>query len=170
MPYSIIGGDGNQYGPVEVNVLVQWAREGRIVPTTGIVDHDHGRNFLAKDLAELAPIFAPPPPHSGRMTAARQPLPVPHYTYVPGMRVDAYGRPLKNRWVAGLLAIFFGIFGVHRFYLGYSGIGTVQLLMCLLSPFTCFISLAVVIIWSFIDGIICFAGGMTDSYGNPLIT
>ena len=169
MPYSIIGGDGNQYGPVEINVLVQWAHEGRVIPTTGIVDHEHGRNFLAKDLAELAPVFAPPP-RVNSPVQQRQILPVPHYTYVPGITMDVYGRPLKNKYVAAILAFFFGVFGVHRYYLGYSGVGTIQLMLCLLSPLTCFISLAVVSIWSLVDMVLCLTGSLTDSHGNPLIS
>ncbi|MCK5926327.1 MAG: TM2 domain-containing protein, partial [Methylococcales bacterium] len=28
-------------------------------------------------------------------------------------------RPVKRRWVAGILGIFLGLFGAHRFYLGF---------------------------------------------------
>ncbi len=34
----------------------------------------------------------------------------------------------RNQWVALLLAFFFGAIGVHRIYLGYIGIGIIQLL------------------------------------------
>ena len=37
---------------------------------------------------------------------------------------------MKNKMTAGLLAIFVGYFGVHKFYLGQSGIGVVYLLFC----------------------------------------
>lgn len=37
---------------------------------------------------------------------------------------------MKNKMTAGLLAIFVGYFGAHKFYLGQSGIGVVYLLFC----------------------------------------
>ena len=74
--------------------------------------------------------------------------------------------PPKSKVVAGLLALFFGGFGVHRFYLGNVGLGVTMLLLTvlslgLLSP--------VVIIWAFIEAIMLFAGGIrTDARGVPL--
>lgn len=36
----------------------------------------------------------------------------------------------RNKWVAALLAFFFGWFGAHKFYLGQVGMGIVYLLFC----------------------------------------
>ena len=36
----------------------------------------------------------------------------------------------KNRIAAGLLAIFLGDFGIHKFYLGQVGMGILYLLFC----------------------------------------
>lgn len=36
----------------------------------------------------------------------------------------------KNKIVAGLLALFLGGFGIHKFYLGRVGLGIVYLLFC----------------------------------------
>jgi len=71
----------------------------------------------------------------------------------------------RNRWIAGSLGILLGYFGVHRFYLGFVGMGLVQLLLTvcsfgLLSP--------IVAVWAIIEGILCFAGGMRDADGLPL--
>ncbi len=38
--------------------------------------------------------------------------------------------PIKNKIVAGLLALFFGGIGIHEFYLGRSGKGVMMLLFC----------------------------------------
>jgi len=38
--------------------------------------------------------------------------------------------PIKNKTVAGLLGIFLGGFGVHKFYLGKIGSGILYLLFC----------------------------------------
>lgn len=70
--------------------------------------------------------------------------------------------PPKSRVAAGLLQIFFGGFGIGRFYLGYGGIGVAQLLVTLI---TC----GVGAIWGLIDGIIILCGGVkTDAQGVPL--
>ncbi len=37
---------------------------------------------------------------------------------------------MKNKMTAGLLALFLGGLGVHKFYLGENGIGVVYLLFC----------------------------------------
>ena len=77
--------------------------------------------------------------------------------------VDTYSS--RNRWVAGALAILLGMFGVHRFYLGFKGIGTIQLLLTVGS--LGFLAL-IVGIWAFIEGILCFVGAMRDADGLPL--
>jgi len=61
------------------------------------------------------------------------------------------GYTQKSKMVAGLLGIFLGGLGVGRFYLGYSKIGILQLLV---SVFTCGIGA----IWGFIDGIMILTG------------
>ena len=56
----------------------------------------------------------------------------------------------KSKMAAGLLGIFLGAFGVHNFYLGYTGKAIAQLLISVLSCFT----LAVVSeVWGLIEGI-----------------
>ncbi len=72
----------------------------------------------------------------------------------------------KSKVVAGLLAIFVGMFGVHNFYLGYTGKGIAQLLLTLLS---CFVLSFVSGIWSFIEGILILTGEIKkDAYGVDL--
>jgi TM2 domain-containing membrane protein YozV len=38
--------------------------------------------------------------------------------------------PIKSKTTAGLLAIFLGIFGIHKFYLGQTGKGILYLVFC----------------------------------------
>ena len=77
--------------------------------------------------------------------------------------VDAYGRPLsdKSKLTAGLLQIFLGGFGVGRFYLGYTNIGVLQLVV---SVVTCGIGS----IWGLIDGIMILIGNVPDPQGRML--
>lgn len=41
---------------------------------------------------------------------------------------SAIDKPLKNKWVAFCLCLFFGFFGVHNFYAGKMGMGVLYLL------------------------------------------
>lgn len=72
----------------------------------------------------------------------------------------------KNKVIAGLLAIFLGYFGIHNFYLGYTGKAIAQLLLTILSCGTlCIVSE----IWAFVEAILIFAGKIaTDANGVPL--
>lgn len=69
----------------------------------------------------------------------------------------------KSKVLAGLLGIFFGGLGVHRFYLGYTGIGVLQLILT-------FATCGVASIWGFIEGILILCDSVitTDHDGNPL--
>ncbi len=69
---------------------------------------------------------------------------------------------LKSKLAAGLLGIFLGGFGVPRFYLGYTGLGVVQIIVTLV---TCGIGA----IWGFIEGILVLTGSINkDAQGRPL--
>ncbi len=58
---------------------------------------------------------------------------------------------------AMLLCLFFGVFGVHRFYVGKIGTGLLQL-----------VTLGGLGIWTLIDFILIISGVSTDKEGNKL--
>jgi TM2 domain-containing membrane protein YozV len=99
---------------------------------------------------QLAPLSTPP-------MVAQGPLPPP-----------------KSAVAAGLLQIFLGTFGAGRFYIGSTGVAIAQLVLGLMGLFFtlfCFIGMVILIplwIWTLIDGIMMFAGAVTDSYGRKL--
>ena len=69
---------------------------------------------------------------------------------------------LKSRLAAGLLGIFVGGFGVHRFYLGYVGTGLIQILVTL-------VTFGIGYVWGIIEGILILAGSFNrDARGRPL--
>lgn len=85
----------------------------------------------------------------------------------------------KSKIAAGLLGIFLGGFGVHNFYLGYTGKAIAQVLMgslgILLTLFSCgflFIFIFAAIgssIWGLIEGIMILCGSIkVDGKGIPL--
>ena len=75
----------------------------------------------------------------------------------------AAASPYKSKIAAGLLGIFLGVFGVHRFYLGYTTLGIIQLV---LGVVTCGIVSG---IWGLVEGILILTGSINkDAKGNPL--
>jgi len=76
----------------------------------------------------------------------------------------------RSRLVAGLLGVFFGYLGAHRFYLGYTEIGLLQLALFLgLSFLTCGFATPFVVLWGLIEGVVILAGGFDrDARGRAL--
>jgi TM2 domain-containing membrane protein YozV len=70
---------------------------------------------------------------------------------------QASSRSLKRILPAAILCFFFGVFGVHRFYVGKVGTGILQLFT--LGGFG---------IWAFIDFIMIVVGSFRDSDGNQI--
>ena len=82
--------------------------------------------------------------------------------------IDELNIKIKNKLLAGLLALFLGGMGIHRFYLGYIKIGIVQLSLWVLGYFTGDITWVIVQIWALIESILIFLGKIKDSEGNDL--
>lgn len=72
----------------------------------------------------------------------------------------------KSKIAAGLLGILLGCFGVHNFYLGFTGKAVAQLLITLL---TCGVGAAISSVWGLIEGIMILTGSIDkDAKGIPL--
>lgn len=114
-----------------------------------------------------SPQSPPPPPGAGSPPQGPPPpgpgYPPPAPGYVGAPPYPGYDPLAKSRLVAGLLGIFLGGLGVHRFYLGYTGIGVTQIIVTIV---TCGIGS----IWGLIEGIMILAnsGITTDAQGRPL--
>ena len=117
-----------------------------------------------------------PPSPSGESTGNAQPPggypQPPAYQQPPGYPQPYPGQGMpasvdpqaKSKIVAGLLGIFVGGFGVHRFYLGFTKIGVIQIIVTIL---TCGIGS----LWGFVEGILYLIGTgnyTTDATGRPL--
>lgn len=63
----------------------------------------------------------------------------------------------KSRAAVVLLAFFFGCLGVHRFYVGKTGTGLIQLF-----------TLGLFGIWALIDLIMAICGSFTDAEGQKI--
>jgi TM2 domain-containing membrane protein YozV len=84
------------------------------------------------------------------------------------------GYQQKSKIVAGLLGIFLGAYGVHNFYLGFTGKAVTQLLLSIIGYITVWffigiIPLMIASIWGLVEGImiLCTANGV-DAHGVPL--
>lgn len=191
--YFVIGEDGSRYGPADIDTLVEWTRQGRILDSTILIERGTERELLARSITAIAaelhrrsgrpgpvvierddavPSEAPtlPRPGQGAETgAAPSPPPVPPtLNYAKHVRVSS-----RSRVTAGLLGIFLGSLGVHRFYLGYTGVGLIMLLLSLSLGTASILCVpgagcGFVGLWGFIEGIVCLSGGMRDADGLEL--
>lgn len=76
----------------------------------------------------------------------------------------------KSKIAAGILGIFLGYFGVHNFYLGYTGKAIAQLLLTLIGWIACGIGPIAAAVWGLIEGIMILTGSIsTDADGNELV-
>ena len=104
--FKIIGGDGKEYGPIDLATLQQWTREGRIAGPTQIWDSRAANWLPAAQIAELTDLFGAAPPAPA---ATPQPQPAPAATTAPGVELAsqilqsgytvAFGEWISQGWI-----------------------------------------------------------------------
>lgn len=154
--YSVVGIDGQTYGPVDMRTLQQWCAEGRIQPQTNLIDARTRQTFLAASLPELSGYL--PQAYTNQQAYT---MPPSYGAYPRGM---TYAQP-KSKVAAILLAFFLGGLGIHRFYLGHTGSGVAMLLITVL---TCGYGGIITGIWALVDLVMIATGSLTDVSGMPL--
>ncbi len=111
---------------------------------------------------------APQQPPYGQPQYYAQPQ-QPQYYAQPQPNVPyGYYPQQKSKIAAGLLGIFLGGLGIHRFYLGYTTIGVVQLVLTIVVGVFTF---GLIGLWGLIEGIMILAGAeyfRRDAQGVPL--
>lgn len=116
--YKIIGADGQQYGPVNLDQMRRWIAENRVRPETLVQPEGSTDWKPLHSIPELAAELKAAPP-------TITPLAVPP-SAAPNPRAS-------NKIPAGICGILLGGFGVHKFILGYTGAGIIMLLVSVLS-------------------------------------
>ncbi|MDT5126809.1 MAG: hypothetical protein QOH54_2453 [Mycobacterium sp.] len=116
---------------------------------------------------EQPPPGYPPPGYPPPFPPQYPPPPAAYYDpSAPYGRHPLTGEPLsdKSKTIAGLLQFIglFGLAGIGRLYLGYTGLGIAQLLVSLV---TCGIG---GFIWGVIDAILILTDKVRDPQGRPL--
>jgi hypothetical protein len=59
--YRVMSADGKEYGPVDLPGLLQWVRDGRVLPAT-LIRRGEAEPVAAASLPELAVVFSTAPP------------------------------------------------------------------------------------------------------------
>src|SRR5688572_15329328 len=98
--YKIIGADGKEYGPIHLEQLREWMRQGRVSLQTQIRPEAGGDWRPLSACPELNPLTTLPP------------LPPP-----------TIGDRASKKIAAGVCGILIGALGIHKFILGYTGPG-----------------------------------------------
>jgi TM2 domain-containing membrane protein YozV len=162
-------GDGQTYGPVTRQELDQWANEGRLTSESQVLREGSQQWQWATDLyphlAQVRPVAA-----SGGSDnpfafidtgGGGGALPT---GYSGGVATPPFAGQVsdKSKIAAGLLGLLLGSIGVHRFYLGFTGIGILQIVVTIA---TCGIGGW----WGIIEGIMILVGSMNrDAQGRIL--
>ena len=176
--YSVIGSDGQVYGPIDIPTLQRWVQEGRVIATTNLIDAISGKVIQAQYATELMGSFQSTPPvqtptqsPGAGVGGAYQQYPRTHSANI-NLNINAnpyvhpaYYRSAKSKTVAILLAFFLGGLGIHRFYLGHNSSG---LAMLLLTVLTCGWGGIITGIWAIVDIIQIANNNLTDISGMPL--
>ena len=179
--YSVVGSDGQVYGPVDMATLTQWIAEGRVTPTTNLIDPLDGRVIQAGQAPALMGNFPNLPPQTPPMSGYATPT-NPYQTGgmgfgpsaanplvgYPRNDMGAYYGPPKSKVAAALLAFFLGSLGIHRFYLGHTSTGIAMLATFLIGLVLCGVPSIIVGIWAFVDFILILTGGLREVNGRAL--
>lgn len=137
------------------------AAQDSYAPPSGEPQQPYGVPYGAPQQPYGVPYGAPQQPYGqaaypppGQQPYAQQPFTPPSY---------AHPVVTKDHVAAGLLAIFLGIFGVHKFYLGYNTAGFIMLAITILgSIFTIGVAAGAMWIISIIEGIIYLAKSQSE--------
>ena len=168
----MLGADGSYYGPANLAMLDQWAKEGRVVADTVLVEQGTNRQVFARDVPGLHHHFqlAQRPQQTATTHAPYQPpsTPYQHSPYLRGGQQLAYAGPKKSKALAAVLAFFLGIFGAHRFYLGHTLVGFVMLGLTALGLTLCCIFVVGVFVWAIIDMVAILTNTLRDADGRTL--
>lgn len=171
--YDVIGLDGRIFKADSLQTLRAWVVQGRVVPTTRIIDPLRRVPRFAGDFDELRDLFENQVPPVQSYFSSTNQSPYPSSSYIPPLgssHTSSSGRSVsvqvnnsignpsdrlanvvggeKTKVVAILLALFLGCFGAHRFYIGQSNSGILMLLITVLS---CFFLTPITSIWALID-------------------
>jgi TM2 domain-containing membrane protein YozV len=177
MDYFVLGNNGEKYGPADIVTLNVWISEGRINQSSQLINVQTGVTIVAGQAPGLMfpatnvqqPNYQIPPANYQQNSFGTP------YQNQYGQPPNPYPRgysttPPKSKIAAGLLALFLGGLGIHRFYLGFNTIGITMLLLSTVGGLlTCGITSAAVSVWALVEAILIFCTNFQDADGRDLI-
>lgn len=178
--YSVIGPNGQVYGPADAGLMRVWCQEGRITAETQIVDPFDDQVKRASSIPEIAqyiPVLAPPLPTPPVLQTQQSVYSAPvhqapgYYNFsqppaaYSSLPPISYGPP-RNKMLAMLFALFLGAFGMHRFYLGRPAGGFAMLCLTVM---TFGFAAPLTIIWALFDLMMIANGELRDGADRPLV-
>ena len=130
--YKIIGADGKEYGPISIEQMRDWMRQGRVSLQTQVRPEAGGDWRPLSTYPELNPATSLPP------------LPPPSFSDQASKKIPA-----------GVCGLILGSLGIHKFILGYTTSGVIMLLVTIVGGFlTCGLSSIVMYVIGLIEGIV----------------
>lgn len=167
----MLGADGSYYGPATLDMVDQWAREGRVLADTLLVEQGTNRQIHARDVPSLHHHFqlAAKPPTVTTFTPYQPPAtPYQPSPYVRSGPQTVLTGPRKSKALAAVLALVLGVFGAHRFYLGHTMVGIAMLVCTALGLTLCGIFVVGTLVWAIIDMVMILTDGLRDADGRKL--
>jgi hypothetical protein len=170
------GEDGETFGPVDRATLDSWHDEGRMTADSQLLKHGTEQWQWASD---VYPDLEEPEPEPETPPAAPATTSSIHQSAATTAEQESVSRKSKfsrtvatvddeddpeetglsphSKPIAVLLGLTLGMFGIHRFYLGYVGIGLAM-----------FFTFGGLLMWSITDSLRILFGHVTDSEGLKL--
>jgi hypothetical protein len=150
---------GETAGPLERKTLDAWKQEGRVTADCQVLRHGSDQwqwaSDLYADLEDEEEMADEPEAADSVVAPTNQHAPASNGS----AEIDRDDETLSphSKPVAFLLALTLGWLGIHRFYLGYVGLGLAML-------FTC----GGLFVWAIVDALRILFGKVTDSEGLKL--
>jgi len=169
VPAQVAAGVGGSSGEVNLppHGAVAWRQAGAEGPGSRGEDSSWGGRMRDRARRAAESAWSDHVRREGRRERMRDRLSAleSRFRTLEGVRPGDIPRfPPRARWVAGILGGGLGWLGIHRFYLGYTKIGIIQIVATVLTGGSGGI-------WGFVEGILILSGVWTeDVYGRPLIS
>jgi hypothetical protein len=127
MQYFVLGSDGKEYGPADVDTLKLWVADGRLAPTTQLRDASTGQIMPASTIGGLF-VATPPVQAANYSQPPTQSYMAPNFAAKPASTYDNSASPLISAIFSSVLGLvfFFFLHGIGLIVTGFAIARAVQ--------------------------------------------